>query len=223
MGYLTKVLVLLGLLVVTLKSFGSEKIIFGRVDWYPINEARKDIQEAGKAVGRLNIPEARSRCTAFFVKPNVVMTAWHCVRNKFWARDVEMVVEDKKYKCDQYIKGNAYWDYTLLQCKKSHTHHFKLKRIEVVNQSQIFIIHVNCDYRFSRCKPRKVVSTDFVKNIWFRSFSYRADTLGGSSGAPVLNKDMEVVGIHTSGLPKESNVGTRLSAIDELPYWVYKN
>eukprot|EP01116_Phalansterium_solitarium_P002442 TRINITY_DN1246_c0_g1_i3.p1 TRINITY_DN1246_c0_g1~~TRINITY_DN1246_c0_g1_i3.p1 ORF type:complete len:405 (+),score=36.79 TRINITY_DN1246_c0_g1_i3:101-1315(+) len=60
--------------------------------------------------------------------------------------------------------------------------------------------------------PMKV-SVGRLKAATDETFTYSAQTLGGSSGSPVLNKDFELIGIHYGGVDGEHNCGVKLSSI----------
>ncbi len=92
-------------------------------------------------------------------------------------------------------------------------------------QDNIFILQHPIDFNTQQCRPLKLA---IGNHLGFagggRRMRYDADTLGGSSGAPVLNADFDVIGLHHRGDPNadtvkmtaEHNQGIPINRIVEL-------
>lgn len=223
--------VLLAFLIVALEFVrASDKLIVDRLDWKPIAEMDTSIQFLGESVGELTIPVSYNRCTAFFIRPQYIMTASHCVTNQKQAKGVNLAIsETYDYTCDKLVMIDRYFDYSILKCREEHYTFIPVQKIPVHINEDIKIIHVNCNWKDNKsCKPAKIISTDKINRIFYRDIVHRADTLGGSSGAPIFNKNNELIGIHHSGSILNSrgligayNFGTKIISIDNLPDWVF--
>ena len=105
-------------------------------------------------------------------------------------------------------------DYTVLECVD-----LKLKPLELGDSvwkgtKEVYVLHVNCDYKVDPdCEKVKLYSPGVANTQ--NEIHHTADTLGGSSGAPLFDAETnKVVGLHHAGVPTENfNLAVRLDKI----------
>ncbi len=202
----------------------SDKIIVGdfEPDWLNIELIdNQEIKEQAKAIGRLIMPAKRNAaCTAFLISDDVVMTNEHCIGSAEDAVGAKVIFnyleegQAQTFICDKFISNNEKLDYAVLKCNGSPGSIFgtvKLSHTEPENGIAIYVVHQNCDYyQIKGCKKSKKVS--FGNLVGFNLFRvhHNADTLPGSSGAPIFSLDThEVIGLHNSGSGHEETEGRR--------------
>jgi V8-like Glu-specific endopeptidase len=192
----------------------NSHIIVGELDWADVTSLRQSSAERRNAnkVGKLDIPVIGSRCTAFLISEDVVMTNHHCIPTSSYAQGVVVQFKFEKgvaesaqeeFECDQFIGNNRVLDYALLKCKGNPGRKFgvvELAESEVEAMSSIYIVQQNCDYYMERsCEPIKKISFGRITEI-HNEYTHNADTLGGSSGSPVFSGSSDkVVAIHHAG------------------------
>jgi V8-like Glu-specific endopeptidase len=193
----------------------QSEVIIGTLDWQELPSATNDgaVLANGAAVGDLRIPSQYSRCTAFLINSDTVMTNHHCIPNaqsavgvKLYMRHEEGVAsEDQEiYQCDTFIGNNRALDFALLKCEGTpgdRWGHVTLSSDPVQVEDQIYVIHQNCDYYSDRqCDWSKKISNGTVSAIGETELTHNADTLGGSSGSPLFIAESDaVVAIHHAG------------------------
>lgn len=179
----------------------------GRLD--PGSEARVN----SRAVGYLSLPARGTRCTAFLIAPDVIMTNHHCVPTPAAAegarfdptREAGVPYSARiRYACDARIGADSTLDFALLRCAGRPGDTFGVValsgRAARVGEG-VYVVQQNCDY-YSRpgCATDKVLARGRITRAGAR-LSHDADTLGGSSGSPVFSADEhEVVGLHNAGV-----------------------
>jgi len=143
------------------------------------------------------------------------MTNHHCVSSDKEAQNIvvdfahEMNIPktDKlSFHCDEFIGSNKELDYALIRCRNhpgKMVGHLKLKVDDepLMEDDLIYLIHHNCDYRQDpRCDWTKKISPGKIQNFDFDTIRHSADSLRGSSGAPLISlKDGLVIGLHHAG------------------------
>jgi len=209
-----------------LEGFASSCVIVGdhEPDWIEatLTNLEQDQFKKSKVVGILDWGDKRrARCTAFLISPNVVMTNQHCIENSFSTLDARVSFDNGNtyFSCDDFIGNNQDLDYALLRCEGNpgkENGYLPLSNDLPQVDEDIYVIHQNCDYKEGdeNCDPTKklpigilIEKTDKDNGEYDpiasdpNSIAHNADTLGGSSGAPVIfNATGEVVAIHNSGL-----------------------
>jgi V8-like Glu-specific endopeptidase len=191
----------------------QSEVIIGTLDWQELPAAAVDstVLANGAAVGDLRIPAQYSRCTAFLINRDTVMTNHHCIPNadsavgvKLHFRHEDGVAEEDHdiYSCDTFVGNNRTLDFALLKCdgapgEQWGTVTLSTQPVEV--EDEIYVIHQNCDYYSDRnCDWNKKISNGKISKVGERELTHSADTLGGSSGSPLFEAD-SVVGIHHAG------------------------
>ena len=220
-------------------GLSQSQVIVGSVDWSSTTLLADSKAEKARAVGYLQIPAKRSRCTAWLASDDIVITNNHCIANETEAvgARVSFNYEDgisttlrTWYDCSQFVKTWENLDMTALRCAPiggelpGQVHgYLRVSDADAEMNASIYILHQNCDsFTNSGCSPTKKYSPGTVMNATYRitDVSYNADTLGGSSGSPVLSeKTHEVVALHHYGFNKDTlgrgthNSGVRASLI----------
>jgi hypothetical protein len=214
-------------------------VIVGSLNWSSSTTLSGTTATRAKAVGYLSIPAVGSRCTAWLVSNDVVITNNHCISSSSQAvgarvsfNYVDGVASTSRvyYDCSTFIKTWSAEDMTALRCKAVNgllpgqaQGFLRVSATNAATNASIYVLHQNCDYYTSSgCSPTKKYSPGVIKNANYSSTdaSYDADTLGGSSGSPVLSSSThEVVALHHYGFGGDSmgrgthNSGVRASLV----------
>ncbi len=214
-------------------------VIVGSVDWKSSTLLSGTEAARANAVGYISIPAKGSRCTAWLVSDDVVITNNHCVARSGDARGarvsfnyIDGVSSTARiwYDCSTFVQTWKNLDMTALRCAPLNGQlpgqvygKLTIASTDAATNSSIYVVHQNCDYNTqSGCAPTKKYSPGSILNANFSSTdaSYNADTLGGSSGSPVLSATThEVVALHHYGFGGDSlgrgthNSGVRASLI----------
>jgi V8-like Glu-specific endopeptidase len=215
----------------SVKSHASGVIIKG-LNWQDIHlkaNLKKSIKLNASAVADLMIPAIQSRCTGFLISEDIILTNHHCVAdekmaakiNANFAHEVNRSKLDSfTYKCDKFIGGNKELDYALIKCEGKPGQRvgvLKLKKeFSILSEdSLIYLIHHNCDYRKNpRCDWTKKLSPGKIQTTDFDTIRHSADSLRGSSGAPLISlKEGVVIGLHHAG--KLTNARTQAGIYNE--------
>ncbi|HYO56705.1 trypsin-like serine peptidase [Archangium sp.] len=220
------------------------EVIVGSVNWSSVTSLSSTSTERtrSKAVGYLSIPAVGSRCTAWLIADDKVVTNNHCIgssseavgaRVSFNYEDGVASTSRIWYDCSTFVRTWTAEDMTVVQCKALNGYlpgqvygKLTVASGNAVNGSAMYIIHQNCDYNATPgCVPTKKYSPGSVLNTNWSSneLSYNADTLGGSSGSPVLaasgaTSAHSVIGLHHVGVgsnysTSSYNTGVEASAI----------
>ncbi|WP_224249374.1 trypsin-like serine peptidase [Hyalangium gracile] len=217
----------------------ESKVIVGSVNWTSATSTSGTIRTRSKAVGYLSIPAVGSRCTAWLVSNDVVITNNHCIGSSSEAVGAKVAFNYEDgvasasriwYDCSTFIRTWTNEDMTALRCKAlngalpGQTYGFlTVSSTNAATGTTGYVIHQNCDYYSSSgCAPTKKYSPGSVKNGSYntKELSYDMDTLGGSSGSPVLSASGHtVIGLHHVGVGGDSmgrgtvNLGVKASLV----------
>ncbi|WIG97474.1 trypsin-like peptidase domain-containing protein [Myxococcus sp. SDU36] len=198
----------------------ESNVIVGTVNWVSATTLSGTQRTRSRAVGYLSIPAVGSRCTAWLVSRDVIITNNHCVASSSQASGVRASFNYEDgvsstarvwYNCGTMIRTWAGDDMTALRCTATNGQlpgdvygWLTVASANAATNSSIYVVHQNCDYYTSSgCTPTKKSSPGVVLNANYSTtdLSYNADTLGGSSGSPVLSSSShQVVGLHHYGL-----------------------
>jgi V8-like Glu-specific endopeptidase len=201
----------------------EEHVIVGTVDWSSATTLTGAKADRAKAVGYLSIPSISSRCTAWLVSEDLVITNNHCIGSSGQAAGAKVAFnyDDNTnaasrvwYDCSTFVQTWANLDMTALRCSPVNgvlpgvaNGYLRVAGSDAPTNESIYVLHQNCDYYTSpSCSPTKKYSPGFIMNGNYSMYdaSYNADTLGGSSGSPVLSASgNEVVALHHYGFNKD--------------------
>lgn len=220
-------------------------VIVGSLNWTSTTSLAAQSGEAknARAVGYLSIPAKNSRCTAWLINANTIITNHHCVANageavgaKVSFNYVDGVTSSSRiwYSCATFVKAWSDVDMAVLRCSARNGVNpgavygtLALASSDVPDNATVYVVHQNCDYeKTPGCVPTKKHSPGTVLDNTYgtRDVSYNADTLAGSSGSPVFAKygtgrSHKVVALHHFGYNGNAdgrgthNSGVRVSAI----------
>src|SRR5690606_25130968 len=138
----------------------QSSVIIGEIDWKETESLAASSREASnaRAVGKINLPWADSRCTAFLIAEDVIMTNHHCIEQASHAQGVtatfdlvEGSVESQRqyFDCSEFIGNNAELDFALLRCEGSPGSQYGVVNLAASAASagsDLYVIHQNCDY-----------------------------------------------------------------------------
>lgn len=198
----------------------ESNVIVGSVNWVSATTLSGTQRTRSQAVGYLSIPAAGTRCTAWLVSADVLITNNHCIgsasqavgaRVSFNYEDGVAAASRVWYDCATFIKTWSSDDMTAVRCSATNGQlpgnvqgWLTVASANVATNASVYVVHQNCDYYTTTgCSPTKKSSPGVVKNASYSTtdLSYDADTLGGSSGSPVLSSSShQVVGLHHIGL-----------------------
>ena len=186
----------------------SEKII--------INESDLSYYTEDNQISR-SIGKMRKGCTVTHIGQNLAITAGHCVRYGH--------CEGSNYDVAWNYRANTKETYTS-QCKRIVIWEFSDDMDYAVleySNAPSDSLNPNASSRprysdyltiFSHPEGQPLMWSNWCQHDgddMGKRFSYQCDTKGGSSGAAVLNENLEIVGIHNQGnYGKRVNSGTYL-------------
>jgi hypothetical protein len=197
------------------ESADTGAVIVGDINWVEtttLAASSPERQNANK-VGYLSIPAVGTRCTAFLIANDVVMTNEHCVSSQAQAEGAQVSFkrelgvpwsEMQTYACGTFIGDDANLDFALLRCSGSPGSALGTLALEsrtVSSGEALYVIHQNCDYYTTPgCDPTKKHSPGQVTGV-SGDVRHNADTLGGSSGSPVFSSSShQVFALHHVGV-----------------------
>ena len=190
----------------------------------PLHEAPQGRRRLGDFVGFLQSSwENRSWCcSGVVVGEDMFLTNWHCGGDDrrmkpegFWNQDIcentiidiswDYDATDREFICTEVVEKNEQNDFALLRIRplrgEDSLRRPEIRSAPIKSGELITIVH------HPACRPKQLTSGCNVTDGTFRNwlggpasdFSYPCDTEGGSSGAPVFDKDNKLVGIHHLG------------------------
>ncbi|MBF0298063.1 MAG: trypsin-like peptidase domain-containing protein [Oligoflexia bacterium] len=206
----------------------ESKAIVGSIDWLSVMNLNKsnNVQNNIRAVGLIDIPSMDSRCTAFLISEDMIMTNWHCFPNASDAVGARVYFDfvsadsgstayksGNSFLCQQLLLTYEELDVAVLKCEGNPGRIYgkvslEGDRVERSVGEDIYVVHQNCDYyNDSECAPTKKYSAGKVMDKGDASapardmdLFYDADTLGGSSGSPVFSSSSnQVIALHHNG------------------------
>ncbi len=225
-----------------LLSSAEQNVIVGTVDWISANSLSGTEATRSRAVGYLSIPAKGSRCTAWLIAADKIVTNNHCISTSAQAAGAQVsfnyidgVASTSRvwYPCSTLIRTWAAEDMTVLGCSAVNgvlpgnaQGWLTVAPANPALNSSTYVVHQNCDYyTTSGCSPTKKFSPGVITNTAYDSLNvaYNNDTLGGSSGSPVLARSGTyahyVVALHHWGLGGNSsgrgtgNAGVKATAL----------
>ncbi len=193
-------------------------VIIGELQWESITQKMESfLYQASRATAYIQIPALSSRCTGSLISPELLITNHHCIKDKSDAEGVLAAFnyidnasgkDFDVYDCSEFVMTSKELDFTILRCLHSPglSHGFlELSDSPPEVDDDILIYHQNCDYyKTPNCIPTKKLSRGkvlYVSEGQKVAVAHDADTLGGSSGASILDAlTMKMVALHNIGV-----------------------
>jgi V8-like Glu-specific endopeptidase len=192
---------------------GFEKLIGKGSTLKPINWFAKAIR-ASKSVCRVVLSNGR-KGTGFVVQGGYLLTNWHVIRGK---EDVARAKLEFNYEQDENGNAQPVATYFLDAEQSAFSHrdnldfaYVKIRDNPAVPLSQWNFLEIDT---FSEPQPGQstiiiqhpegepkqfAFGEDDILGTWKQFLFYETDTLGGSSGSPVLNNELKVIALHHYG------------------------
>lgn len=195
--------------------------VFAQVDKKELipsgNQYLVHTESAAKAFGmckeeKFSMEPSLSKCTGFLVAPDILMTAGHCIKNQKACQKAAWIM-DYRFNGNLSVKKNASllfnqsnvvtcagviasvenkkMDYALIKLNRKVTDRipFKLRESGTVTKNEE--LHI---IGHPLGMPKILTTNVIVSKTSDRDFfSVIADTFGGNSGSPVINKSTGVV------------------------------
>lgn len=168
------------------------------------------------------------RCTGFLIAPQTIMTNYHCINHPKLAwgvtayfNHVEGVPSRKRMRirCNKFVAHNKDLDYAVIKCFPKRYYRMnnpvvidarpfnvmngydgKDRKLERKKDRQMYIIHQQCVGR--GCTPFKKFQIDRIRETGAKDAKHEADTLAGTSGAPVFDLESNrLIALHHEGNP----------------------
>ncbi len=179
------------------KPSSTSKIILGTND---LTYYTKDNRISG-SIGVMAVG-----CTATHIGSGYVITAGHCVTTNYCTEDMDVYwsylnstkTAKSKSSClevvDHYLGDDI--DYAVIRVSNPPATSLRLNASDRPQRGNPLTI-----YSHPSLRPLSWSGWCAVGEVGYQGshFSYKCDTEGGSSGAAVLNKNYEIVGIHNFG------------------------
>lgn len=199
------------------------KAITGQDDRRPITQASPALQQLGRAVARLRFianDQAQAYCTGFLISNTLLVTNEHCIRTQ--AEMLSAIIDfdynasgisPDSYRAIGLEATSAPLDYSIIRLAgQPGRNHGKLDWLPAVtvtdNLPLVVVQHPAGEPQQVSILGCKVLGTQ-RQGIEARltDFGHLCDTLGGSSGSPVLDwQSNKIAGLHHLGfLPNSTN------------------
>lgn len=180
----------------------SAEVVIQSLDWRPIeDETNPKILKVSESVGEVRA--GGGRCTGSVIAPNVLFTNNHCVSSS--GVMATFIVANDVYKCGELLHTNKALDYSLIGCRDINGNPIPLNPLTIdvdpiTVGDDISLIHHNCDWASEPfCRPELLHSPGDILEVKATSIKHDADSLGGSSGSPIIRNGM-LIGIHNRGM-----------------------
>ena len=187
----------------------------------------------GRAVAKLEVKgdTRRYSCTGFLIADDEVLTNEHCIPLSIPLRTpgacedaIDILFEydtddatPRRFRCDQVLAKSAGLDYAVLRVAGTPGHDLGVLRLERTRSpaggedgDPLFVIqHAGGGAKTvakQRCRADRVGVPGVETGGTDQDFDHICDTLGGSSGSPVLDRSGRVIGLHHFGFSDDAAV-----------------
>ncbi|UFX46114.1 serine protease [Bradyrhizobium sp. 41S5] len=178
------------------------------------------LYDKGRAVGKLTFiaDDVPYSCTGFLISEDQFITNEHCVNSAaicetaastfgYEDTDTGSTSPGRRYACEQLISSDADLDFALLKLSGKPGLMWgtlKLASREPSQSEPVIVVEHPAG------EPKQVSRLDCSITTLLADgrksqsdLGHKCDTLGGSSGSPVLSEDYEVLGLHHFGFSNE--------------------
>lgn len=200
----------------------------------PTSPFRSAASPVGQVLVELATGEIKAVCTGMVISPKLVLTALHCLQFKDPATGTtERFIPKNLFLLLDYLTwgkgtrillntvpaevGGADLDYMILSAKEPiglTGRRIPVAGTDVAPKQDLYIVHHPFGQPLAICRRDCMATEEPLEGVYFH---HECDTKEISSGAPVLDTEYRLVGIHIAGgkseLPGTFNVGLRLSTI----------
>jgi hypothetical protein len=152
----------------------ENKSIIGQLDWYAVGNlsSKHPYVQLARSVGLIEIPAQQSRCTAFLISDDLIMTNWHCFPNESFSVGARFFPYFLKgshrlsyqttssFSCSELLITDEERDVAILRCSGSPGKKLGslalLQHSKAEDSEQVMVIQQNCDYfSLPQCAPIK--------------------------------------------------------------------
>lgn len=190
------------------------KAIYGKDQRQPISAATRVIQQRGKSVARLKFmtDAGEALCTGFLISGDLLVTNNHCIDT---ATDLSSLVAEfgfdrtssvvDPFAASSLERTDTALDYSIIRLAGhpgAKYGHLQLAPVDPVSEKTKLVIvqHPGGEPKQVSIKDCAVLGSDKIGVQIKSDFGHTCDTLGGSSGSPVMRlSDGLVVGLHHFG------------------------
>jgi V8-like Glu-specific endopeptidase len=181
----------------------------------PIRNYKSDdgIYSSAKGIAKLSIIRDGSltTCTGFMIGRDLLITNQHCVPEPSLCRDIlaifgyeemagETVTRGEQYHCSEAMPPNYVLDFVLLRMTGEPGKKWGVLTLSdrslVSGEALMVIHHPNGEPKQISKRDCTAVTVPADGRGKETDFGHSCDTLGGSSGSPMLDMNRQVVGIH---------------------------
>ncbi len=184
------------------------ELIISDLDWRPVQDASERVVKLSESQVNIRLSTG-FRCSGSMIAKDMLFTNNHCV--PFDGITAKISSDGVKWvKCEKLLHTSKLNDYSILRCEGADYPALEFDANPIKVNDNIYALHSNCDYYDnSFCKIIKLYSAGKVLEIKGNTLKHNVDTLGGSSGAPIL-RDGKIVAIHNSGMGNANHDGRGL-------------
>lgn len=189
--------------------------VIGNDDRKPLRDyPDQNVRAAGRAVAKILFQNGSQMipCTGFLISATRMITNQHCVGTAEVCKTVSvlfdydtsaMVPASKQRRCGALKKADVQYDFTVFDLDKAADPTIRpltLGGSSPGAQTKLLLIQ----HPGGQPKQISEIGCESVRNpvtgrVAESDFSHSCDTLNGSSGSPVLNTALQVVGLHHFG------------------------